>query len=163
MRHILSILVKNRPGVMSHVSGLFTRRGYNIDSIAVGVTENPDTSIITIVLKGDDKALVQFQGQLLKLPDVVEVKSLPYHESLIRELVLLRVKSEAGKRNEIFGIVEVFGGKVAEVTDDSVLIELHGSGRQITAVIKILATFGILEIARTGQIALAYRTETAQD
>jgi len=145
---------------MSHVSGLFTRRGYNIDSIAVGVTENPTISIITIVLKGDEKALSQFQGQLLKLPDVVEVKVLPYHDSLIREIVLVRVKSTGGQRNELFGIVEVFGGKVAEVTDDSILVEIHGSGRQIAAAIKILTTFGILEMARTGQIALAYHTET---
>ncbi|HMU81962.1 MAG TPA: acetolactate synthase small subunit [Leptospiraceae bacterium] len=160
MKHILSILVKNRPGVMSHVSGLFTRRSYNIDSIAVGVTENPAVSVITIVLKGDEKALGQFQGQLLKLPDVVEVKSLPFHDSLIRELVLVRIKSDGSKRNEIFGIVEVFGGKVAEVTEDSILIEIHGSGRQIHAAIDILAQFGIIEMARTGAIALAYRTDT---
>ncbi len=160
MKHILSILVKNRPGVMSHVSGLFTRRGYNIDSIAVGVTENPLVSIITIVLRGDEKALSQFQGQLLKLPDVVEVRILPYHDSLIRELVLVRIQARAQTRNEIFGIVEVFGGRVAEVTEDSILMEIHGSGRQINAAIKILSGFGIVEMARTGQIALAYRTDT---
>ncbi|HNL02030.1 MAG TPA: acetolactate synthase small subunit, partial [Leptospiraceae bacterium] len=91
---------------------------------------------------------------------VVEVKSLPFHDSLIRELVLVRIKSDGSKRNEIFGIVEVFGGKVAEVTEDSILIEIHGSGRQIHAAIDILAQFGIIEMARTGAIALAYRTDT---
>ncbi|MBI3396267.1 MAG: acetolactate synthase small subunit [Spirochaetia bacterium] len=156
MKHILSIIVKNRPGVMSHVSGLFTRRGFNIDSIAVGVTDKPDVSIMTIVLAGDDEAQAQFRGQLLKLPDVVDVKSLPYYESLVRELVLIRVKSPGDTRQEILGVVEVCGGRIAEIGEDSMLIELTGNSRQVNGFIRLLTKFGITEIARTGQVALAY-------
>lgn len=160
LKHALSILVKNRPGVMSHVSGLFTRRGFNIDSIAVGVTDNPDISIMTIVLRGDENTLTQFQGQLLKLADVIKVKHLPYHDSIIRELLLVRVEANVQQRSEIFGIVEVFGGRIAEITDTSILIEMNGNPRQVNGVINMLSRYGIREMARTGQIALAYETET---
>lgn len=159
MKFILSILVKNRPGVMSHVSGLFTRRSYNIDSIAVGVTADPAVSSMTIVVNGDENTLVQFRGQLLKLPDVLEVKELSYHESIVRELVLIRVKSENEKRAEIFGIVEVFGGKVDEITAETMLIEMNGSPRQVNGLIRMLNVYGIVDIARTGQIALSYQSE----
>ena len=140
---------------MSHVSGLFTRRGYNIDSIAVGVTDQPERSSMTIVLRGDEATLQQFHGQLLKLPDVIEVKVLPYHASVVRELLLVRVKAEASNRSEIFAIVEVFEGRVSDITEESMLIEVHGNSRRISGMIKMLSRFGILEIARTGQIALA--------
>ncbi len=163
MKHILSILVNNRPGVMSHVSGLFTRRGFNIDSIAVGVTDKPDVSIITIVLKGDDSTLVQVQNQLLKLADVVSVKHLPYHDSVVRELLLIRVNAPSEKRTEIFGIVEVFGGKAVEITENSLLIEINGNNRQVNGFIRMLKPYGILEMARTGQIALGLEGESEQD
>lgn len=140
---------------MSHVSGLFTRRGFNIDSIAVGVTEKPEISIITIVLKGDDNTVLQVQNQLLKLADVISLKHLPYHESVVRELLLIRVRAEQEKRTEIFGIVEVFDGKIVEITEHDILIEMHGNNRQVNGFIKMLNPYGILEIARTGQIALA--------
>lgn len=159
MKHILSILVRNRPGVMSHVSGLFTRRGFNIDSIAVGVTDNPEVSSITIVLKGEDSAPEQFKGQLLKLADVIEVKILPYNASLIRELLLVRVNATSRERSEIKGIAEVFGATIAEITEKSMLIELNGENRRIVGIMKMLAPFGISDIARTGQIALAYEEE----
>lgn len=158
MKHVLSILVRNKPGVMSHVSGLFTRRGFNIHSIAVGVTDNPEVSTMTIVLLGDEEALVQFKGQLLKLADVLEVRDLSYAGSLVRELLLIRVKASPSNRVQIFNIVEVFGGNVAEITEDAVLIEVYGSNRQINSVINMFSEFGILEMARTGQIALAYLT-----
>ena len=158
MKHALSIRVKNKAGVMSHVSGLFTRRGFNIHSIAVGVTEDPGISIITIVLIGGEGALEQFIGQLLKLPDVLDVKSLPYHESLVRELLLVRIKADKNNRIQIFNIVEVFGGYIAEITEDTMLIEAHGSNRQINSIIRMFSEFGIVEMARTGQIALSFRT-----
>ncbi len=143
---------------MSAVTGLFTRRGFNIHSIAVGVTEDPDVSIITIVLKGDESAMHQFKVQMLKLPDVIEVKALPFYESLVRELLLIRVKSSKDTRVQLFNMVEVFDGKIAEMTDDSVLIEVHGSNRQINSMIRVFSEYGILEMARTGQIALAFQT-----
>ncbi|MCB1324216.1 MAG: acetolactate synthase small subunit [Spirochaetales bacterium] len=160
MKHILSIYVKNRPGVMSHVSGLFTRRSFNIDSIAVGTTERPEVSTMTIVLKGDENDLVQFKGQLLKLSDVLEVKALPYHSSVVRELMLVRVNATSENRAEVIGIVEVFEGKVTEITHDSMLIEVHGNNRRIKTIIELLAKFGIQEMARTGQIALGFESDS---
>lgn len=144
---------------MSHVSGLFTRRSFNIDSIAVGVTDNPEVSVITIVLKGDEQTLNQFRVQILKLPDVIDVKALPYHSSVIRELVLVKVKCDKKDRNEIFGIIEVFDGRIQEITQDTILIEMRGNPRQVNGFIEMLEQYGILEIARTGQIALPLTRE----
>ena len=157
-KHILSIYVKNQAGVMSQVSGLFTRRGFNIDSVAVGITDKPEISVITIILKGSDEDLFQFKQQMLKLPDVVSTRELPYHDSIVKELLLIRVKAKPEDREEIFGIVEVFGGTIDEVTEKSMLVEVSGNNRQITSTIFMLKKFGILEIARTGQVALAYET-----
>jgi len=139
---------------MSHVSGLFTRRSFNIDSIAVGVTDNPDFSTITIVLRGDEQTLAQFQQQLLKLADVVKVSQLNFHNSITRELLLLRIEADVERRAELFGIVEVFGGRIDEITEDSMLIELNGDSRQVAGMLKMLQKFNIIEMARTGQIAL---------
>ena len=158
-KHILSIEVKNKPGVMSHVCGLFTRRGYNIESIAVGVTHDPKVSMITIVLRGSHGDLKSFQGQLLKLPDILMARELPYYRSLRRELLLIRVEATLSQRDEIFRVVEVFGGKIAEITEASLLIEIHGNSRRIQSVIAILKKFNILEVARTGQVALPYKIE----
>ncbi len=139
---------------MSQVSGLFTRRAYNIDSIAVGATDNPKQSVITIILKGTKDDLVQFRTQLLKLPDILEAKEIPYHDSIIRELLLLRVTADSKQREEIFGIVEVFGGKIDEITLDSMLIEVSGDNRRINSILSMLKKFEIKEMARTGQVAL---------
>lgn len=155
MKHTLNILVNNHPGVMSHVSGLFTRRSYNIDSIAVGVTENPDISSMTIVLKGDDAVVDQVKQQLLKLPDVLKVTDLFYMEAITRELVLLKVEAKDSNRTEIISLCGVFGSKIVDVTDSSLMIEFSGSARQVAAFITMMTKYGILEMARTGQIALA--------
>ena len=155
MKHTLNILVNNHPGVMSHVSGLFTRRSYNIDSIAVGVTENPDISSMTIVLKGDDAVVDQVKQQLLKLPDVLKVTDLFYMEAITRELVLLKVEAKDSNRTEIISLCGVFGSKIVDVTDTSLMIEFSGSARQVAAFITMMPKYGILEMARTGQIALA--------
>lgn len=144
---------------MSQVSGLFTRRGFNIDSIAVGTTEDVQISTLIIVLKGDDNDLRQFQGQLLKLPDVLEVRVLPYHDSIVRELLLIRVAAGDENRSQIFGIVEVFDGHIREVTPDSILIEVNGDNRRVNGIISMLSKFGIEDMARTGQIALPFRSE----
>lgn len=157
MKHTLSILVNNNPGVMSHVSGLFTRRSYNIDSIAVGITANPEVSSMTIVVRGDTAMLSQVKKQLMKLPDVLSVEDLAYHESINRELVLIQVTVEDSTRVEVISICEVFNAKIAELTLNSVLIEFSGNTRQVTSFIEIMKKYGILEIARTGQIALKYR------
>ena len=159
MKHILSIKVRNRPGVMSHVSGLFTRRGFNIDSIAVGVTEDPSVSVITLVVKGDEKTAAQLQGQMLKLADVVDARLMAWNQALIREAVLVRVKCTSGNRSELLGVTEIFHGRVQEITEDSLLIDVQGNPRQITGLMKILDKYGILEVARTGQIALPFAAD----
>lgn len=159
MKHILSMNVRNRPGVMSHVSGLFTRRGFNIDSIAVGVTQDPAVSVITLVVMGDESTARQLQGQMLKLADVIDVRLLAYNQSIIRELILVRVKCTSANRAELFGIIEVFLGRIQEITDETILIEVQGNPRQISGLMSILGKFGIVEVARTGQIALPLMTE----
>ncbi|HMV43930.1 MAG TPA: acetolactate synthase small subunit [Leptospiraceae bacterium] len=155
MKHTLNILVNNHPGVMSHVSGLFTRRSYNIDSIAVGVTENPEVSSMTIVLRGDDSIVDQVKKQLLKLPDVLKVTDLFYMEAITRELVLVKVMADDNSRTEIISLCGVFGAKIVDVTDSSLMVEFSGNARQVTAFIAMMAKHGIIEMARTGQIALA--------
>ncbi|EQA36782.1 acetolactate synthase, small subunit [Leptospira inadai serovar Lyme str. 10] len=158
MKHILKILVNNHPGVMSHVSGLFTRRSYNIDSIAVGVTDQPDVSSMVIVVKGDDSVVEQVKRQLLKLPDVIDVEDLAYHDCISRELVLVVVRSDDKNRTEIISICEVFQARIADLTQSSLTIEFSGNIRQVNAFIEMMQKYGIDEIARTGQIALRYRS-----
>jgi acetolactate synthase-1/3 small subunit len=158
MKHTLSILVNNHAGVMSHVSGLFTRRSYNIDSIAVGVTDNPEVSSMTIVVKGDEKIVGQVKKQLMKLPDVISIKDLHYMESVTRELVLMNLEVDDKSRSEIITLCDVFQAKVVDVTDKSLMLEYSGNARQINAFISMMKKFGILEMARTGQIALSCLT-----
>ncbi|TGL46487.1 acetolactate synthase small subunit [Leptospira wolffii] len=158
MKHILKILVNNHPGVMSHVSGLFTRRSYNIDSIAVGVTDNAEVSSMVIVVKGDDGVVEQVKRQLLKLPDVIEVEDLAYHDCISRELILVVVRSDDVNRTEIISICDVFEARIADLTKTSLTIEFSGNTRQVNHFIEMMQKYGILEIARTGQIALRYRS-----
>ncbi len=155
-KHVLLLYVTNKPGVMSQVSGLFTRRGYNIDSVAVGITDDPKKSVITIVLKGTDEDLSQFKGQLLKLADVITVRELNYHDSISRELLLIRIHAIAKDREELTTIVEVFGGKIAEITEETMLIEASGNARCINGMITMLKRFGIVDMSRTGQVALDF-------
>lgn len=143
---------------MSQVSGLFTRRAFNIDSIAVGTTEDPQKSSMTIVLDGDDGQLEQFRSQLLKLADVLSVRVIPFHSSVTREIMLIRVKAGVKEREEILAIVDVFKGNILELSDESILIEVAGNTRRINSSIRLLSQFGIIETARTGQIALAFES-----
>jgi acetolactate synthase I/III small subunit len=159
MKHTLTILVNNHPGVMSHVSGLFTRRSYNIDSIAVGVTDNPEISSMTIVVKGDEKVVEQVKRQLLKLPDVLSVKDLHFLESVTRELILIKVNATDSIRSEIITLCDVFSAKVVDVTEKTLMLEFSGNSRQVNAFIEMMKKFGILEMSRTGQIALSVFTE----
>lgn len=154
MKHTISILVNNHPGVMSHVSGLFTRRAYNIDSIAVGVTDNPEISSMTIVLKGDENTVAQVTQQLLKLPDVLKVTDLSLIESVMRELVLIQVRTDDRSRTEITGICDVFKAKIVDASEKSMIVEYSGNSRQVGSLISMLKKYGITEIARTGAIAI---------
>ena len=158
MKYTLSILVNNHPGVMSHVSGLFTRRGYNIDSIAVGVTENPEISCMTIVVRGDENIVNQVKNQLLKLPDVLKVKDLHFLESVTRELILLNVRVKDDNRMEVISICEVFSAKIIDVTRESLVIEYAGNSKQVNALLSMIKKFEIIEMARTGSIALSVQS-----
>ncbi|MGH2747507.1 MAG: acetolactate synthase small subunit [Actinomycetota bacterium] len=152
--HTLSVLVQNRPGVLARVAGLFARRGFNIDSLAVGETEEPTISRMTIVVKVDGKPLEQVTKQLHKLINVLRIAELPHDASVERELALVKVAVEAGRRAEVLEIVEIFRAKVIDVDSGSLIIEATGTPDKITALEELLRPYGIVEMARTGRIAL---------
>jgi len=152
--HAISVLVRNRPGVMTHVAGLFARRGYNIDSVAVGTTDTPEISVITIMVTGDDQVIEQVTKQLYKLADVLQVKDMPYLESVTRELLLITIRIEPQHRPEVLSIIEVFHAKIVDMIEEFITIEVVGNSRQIRAVINLLKPYNIIELSRTGQIAL---------
>ena len=139
---------------MSRVSGLFSRRGFNIHSLAVGVTENPDISRITIVVEGDDYIIEQVEKQLSKLIDVIRIKRLQPSESIVRELALIKVASDRKTRHEIIEIVDIFRAKIVDVTPNSMTIELAGSLEKESGMLALLEPYGILEIVRTGVISI---------
>jgi acetolactate synthase-1/3 small subunit len=147
---VLSILVDNTAGVLSRVSGLFSRRGYNIDSLTVGETENPELSRMTVVVNGDDQILDQIRNQLCKLEDVVEIKELLNDESVCRELILVKVSAKETNRQAVIAVADIFRAKIVDVAKDSLMVELTGNQAKINAFIKLLDGFKILEIVRTG-------------
>lgn len=155
MRHIISALVVNQPGVMVRVAGLFSRRGYNIESIAVGGSEDPALSRIIIVVDAeDDQVVEQIEKQLYKLIDVVKVNDLPTEESVERELALIKVNAGSQNRSEVLQIVDIFRAKIVDVSSRAVVIEITGGADKVEALIALLKPFGIREIVRTGQIAI---------
>jgi len=154
MKHTLAILVENKPGVLTRVAGLFSRRGFNIESLAVGVTENADTSRITIVVSGDDHVLEQVEKQLNKLIDVIRVSDIPPDESVSRELALIKVGVDSATRAEVMQIVDVFRAKIVDVGIKSLVIEVTGDENKINAMEQLLRHFGIKEMVRTGKIAM---------
>lgn len=153
-KHILSVLVENHPGVLSRVAGLFSRRGFNIDSLAVGITENPDISRITIIVDGDDYTVEQVSKQLNKLIDVIKIKQLEKSEAVSRELALIKVSANAGNRTEVVQIVEIFRAKIIDVSKSTLTIEISGSIDKVAALEDMLKQFGIKEIVRTGMISI---------
>ena len=153
-RHVLSVLVKNSSGVLSRVSGLFSRRGYNIDSLTVGRTEDEKISRMTIAIVGDNDTLEQVKKQLDQLEDVIKVIDLKSGNSVYRELVLIKVKADAEKRAAINEIVTIFRSKIIDVSVDTLTIELTGDESKITALIKLMEEYGIQELVRTGVTAL---------
>ena len=151
---VLSLLVGNTPGVVSRVAGLFTRRGYNIDSIAAGVTQNPKYTRITVVATGDDIILEQIRKQLLKLEDVVKIMQLEDNNSVCRELVLVKVKADKKEKQEIIAVADIFRAKIVDVSKNSLIIELTGNVNKIQAFISLLDGFDIIEMVRTGLTGL---------
>ena len=154
MRHTLAVLVENKYGVLSRVAGMFSRRGYNIDSLTVGVTDDPTISRMTIVVRGDDDVLEQVMKQLNKLIDVIRVSDLKSEESVDRELALIKVNSEVANRSEIMQIADIFRARIIDVGSKSMTIEVTGDEGKITAIEQLLKPFGIKEMVRTGKVAL---------
>ncbi len=154
MKHTLAVLVENRYGVLSRVAGLFARRGYNIDSLAVGVTEDPTISRMTIVVRGDDLVLEQVTKQLNKLIDVIRVTDLGTEDTVESELVLIKVNADVKNRSEIMQIADIFRAKIIDVASKSMVIEVTGDENKIKAIEQLLKPFGIKEMVRTGKIAL---------
>jgi acetolactate synthase I/III small subunit len=154
MRHVLSALVQNQPGVLAHISGMLASRGFNIDSLAVGETEKPDLSRMTFVVHGDDNVLEQVRKQLDKIVTVVKVQDISSEDFVERDLMLIQVRSTVGQRSEISLLVEMFRGRVVDIGPDTVMIEISGREQKIEAFIELMRPYGIVELARTGRIAL---------
>ena len=154
MRHVLSALVQNQPGVLAHIAGMLASRAFNIDSLAVGETENADLSRMTFVVHGDDAELDQVRKQLDKIVTVVRVMDISSENFVERDLMLIKVRAEATQRTEIALLVEMFRGRVVDITLRTIMIEISGQESKIEAFIELMRPFGIVELARTGRIAL---------
>jgi acetolactate synthase I/III small subunit len=155
VKHTLSVLVENKPGVLTRVAGLFARRGFNIDSLVVAETENPELSRMTITVHEKDQPVEQVTKQLHKLINVLKITDLDPASSVERELLLIKVKADAQTRSEIMQMVEIFGARIVDVTSDVLLIEMTGSREKVGAFIEVLAPFGIVEQMRTGRLAMS--------
>ncbi len=153
--YTIAALVQNQSGVLAHIAGLFSGRGYNISELSVGETENPDYSRMTIVVKGDDQVLEKIQKQLNRFIDVIKVWDLSSIPAVHRELILIKVKAQPAVKQEIFQITEVFKGKVVDISQDTLTLETTGISEKIEAFVNILKPYGIIEIARTGRASIS--------
>ena len=154
MRHTLAVLVENNPGVLARVAGLFSRRGFNIDSLAVGRTESPDVSRMTIVVEGDARILEQVNKQLHKLVDVIKINDITADEYVDRELVLIKVSVDPAQRGEVMQIADVFRARIVDLGRKTVTLECTGNDGKINAFEESLRPYGIKELVRTGKIAM---------
>ncbi|HUU54661.1 MAG TPA: acetolactate synthase small subunit [Armatimonadota bacterium] len=161
MKHTISVLVNNRPGVLARTAGLFARRGFNIDSLAVSTTQDPDVSRMTIVVEGPDQILEQISKQLYKLMDVIKVLDHKDEAVVNRELALVKVDADAGTRAEIMQIVSIFRANIVDVSEKVFIIEVTGSADKVDALTALLEKYGIREMMRTGRIVLSRGPRTA--
>lgn len=157
MRHTISVLVENKFGVLTRVAGLFSGRGYNIDTLNVGPTEDPATSRMTIVTRGDDATLEQIVKQLEKLVDVLKVQDFGEDEYIDRELVLVKVSVDSKSRAEVMQITDIFRAKIVDVQPKSLTIEITGNESKVEKFLNLMKTFGVLDLTRTGKVALPRR------
>lgn len=155
MQRVFSLLVDNNPGVLSRISGLFSRRGYNVDSITAGVTADPRFTRITIVASGDELILSQIEKQVRKLEDVREIKVLKPDESVCRELIMVKIKADAEQRADVVSVADIFRAKIVDVEKESLTIELTGAQSKLDAFLNLLDGYEILELARTGLTGLS--------
>lgn len=153
--YTLSVLVENKSGVLAHIAGLFSGRGFNISGLSVGETENPEYSRMTIVVRGDDKILEQIKKQLNRFVDVIKVVDLTNIPAVHREIILIKVKATSHKKQEVFQICEVFKGKIVDISHDTLTLEVTGNTAKIEALITLLKPYGIIEIARTGRVSIS--------
>jgi len=149
-KQVFSLLVNNNAGLLSRVAGLFSRRGYSIDSITAGVTADPRFTRITIVASGDELILSQIEKQVRKLEDVIEIKVLQPEDSVYRELIMVKVRANKTERTEIISVADIFRAKIVDVEKDSLMVELTGNGSKVDAFLELLEGYEILELARTG-------------
>jgi acetolactate synthase-1/3 small subunit len=164
MRHVLSAIVQNVPGVLAHISGMLASRGYNIDSLAVGETEDPRLSRMTFVIVGDARVLEQIRKQLEKIVTVVKVVDISSQDYVERDLMLIKVKAPpGGKRSEVRELTEIFRGRIVDVGPEEVVIEISGRENKIEAFIDRMRPYGITELVRTGRIAMVRNTASRPD
>ena len=154
MKHTLSVLVENKPGVLTRVAGLFARRGFNIDSLVVAETENPAVSRMTITVDEQDQPIEQVTKQLHKLINVIKITDLDPAGSVEREMLMIKVLADAQSRSEIMQIVEIFRAKIIDVSSDVLLVEMTGTREKVGAFMELLHPFGVVELMRTGRIAM---------
>jgi acetolactate synthase I/III small subunit len=152
--HTLSVLVENKPGVLSRVSGLFTRRGFNIESLAVSPTETPDLSRMTITVDASRFPIEQITKQLDKLINVIKIRDLDPENMVARELALLKVRADGGARSEVIQLVEIFEAKIVDVTTDTLTIMITGGSDMLVHFEELMSAFGIIELVKTGVVAL---------
>jgi acetolactate synthase-1/3 small subunit len=154
LKHTLSVLVEDEAGVLTRIAGLFARRGFNIESLAVGPAEKPGISRITMVVPGDEQVIEQLTKQLYKLINVIKVQDLTYTPCVERELMLLKVNATSLNRSEVIELAQIFRARVVDVSEDSLTLEVVGDPGKMVAIVQVLNRFGLREIARTGKIAL---------
>ncbi len=154
-KHVLSILVENKPGVLTRISGLFARRGFNIDTLTVGPTDDEGISRVTLTLDGAMHPIDQVTKQLHKLVNVLKIRDLEPDEAVAREMALFKISADAGSRGEIMQVVEIFRGKIIDVTKRSVIVEVTGTIDKIEAFERMVRPFGLIEMMRTGEIAIS--------
>jgi acetolactate synthase-1/3 small subunit len=155
MKHTISVLVENHFGVLARIAALFSARGYNIDSLCVGETEDPAVSRMTVVVRGEDAVLEQIIKQLNKLVDTIEVVDLTKESFVERELVMVKVKANNKQRSEIVEIATIFRAKVVDLTSDSMILEVTGAEEKVEAFVDLMRPFGIKELVRTGEVAIS--------
>ena len=160
MKHILSTLVLNKPGVLAHVAGMFAARAFNIDSLAVGRTDDPTLSRMTIVIVGDDRVVEQVRKQLVKIVEVVKVQDFVGQDTVARDLMLISVACIPEKRPEILALIEMFGGKVVDIGPKFIMVEVAGPENKIEAFIDLCRPYGVKSIVRTGTVAMARQGRT---
>lgn len=155
MKHTISVLVENKPGVLARIAGLFSGRGFNIDSLSVGETQDSTVSRMTIISHGDDAVLEQITKQLNKLVDVIKVQDFSGKEFVERELVLIKVSCSRENKPEIIEIVDIFRAKIVDVSQNTITVEITGAEKKVEAFIELMKPFGIKELVRTGEVAIA--------